>query len=131
MRACLPVCLLAVSALCDLCAVEETYPGELSTIARQGSGSSCRSLYGGFVKWEMGTNVDGSDSRAVQVADETHWPEIEALILVVSDQKKETGSTRGMDNSVRTSTLLDVRCTMRCTSCGSCGVWWRACIRRS
>lgn len=95
-----------VSVLCDLCGVKETYPGELTTIARQGSGSSCRSLYGGFVRWSMGTAEDGSDSLASQVADAAHWPEMEALILVVSDLKKETGSTVGMKNSVKTSKLL-------------------------
>ena len=28
------------------------------------------SIYGGFVRWQMGTKEDGSDSIAVQVADE-------------------------------------------------------------
>ena len=48
---------------------------ELSKIARQGSGSSCRSLMGGFVKWNKGEKTDGSDSYAEQVFDERHWPE--------------------------------------------------------
>lgn len=47
---------------------------DLSTIARQGSGSASRSLYGGFVKWEMGHREDGADSRAVPVAPADHWP---------------------------------------------------------
>lgn len=55
--------------------------GDISVVARQGSGSACRSVYGGFVKWEMGTKTDGSDSRAVQVAPESHWPSLQALIL--------------------------------------------------
>jgi diphosphomevalonate decarboxylase len=63
-------------------------------------------MFGGFVKWEKGELADGSDSRAVQVAPETHWPELEALILVASAEKKETGSTDGMITSVRTSSLL-------------------------
>jgi diphosphomevalonate decarboxylase len=83
--------------------------GEISSIARQGSGSACRSMYGGFVKWERGSSPDGSDSVAVQVASHTHWPELEVLILVVSDQKKATSSTEGMQRSVETSEMLKYR----------------------
>ncbi|CAG8477285.1 8024_t:CDS:1 [Paraglomus occultum] len=82
---------------------------ELSIIARQGSGSACRSLFGGFVAWEMGVNNDGSDSMAVQIADEHHWPELIALICVVSDAKKAIGSTVGMQVTVKTSSLLKER----------------------
>nr|GMD57309.1 diphosphomevalonate decarboxylase MVD2, peroxisomal-like [Ipomoea batatas] len=48
---------------------------QLSAIARQGSGSACRSLFGGFVKWNMGKDENGSDSLAVQLVDEKHWDE--------------------------------------------------------
>lgn len=58
--------------------------GELSEIARQGSGSACRSMYGGFVQWVMGEREDGKDSLAQLVEPETHWPELRVLILVVS-----------------------------------------------
>lgn len=82
---------------------------ELSKIARQGSGSACRSLFGGFVAWEMGENADGSDSQAVQIADVNHWPTLKAAILVVSDDKKDTPSTTGMQTTVATSELFAER----------------------
>ncbi|XP_077230366.1 diphosphomevalonate decarboxylase 2-like [Tasmannia lanceolata] len=83
--------------------------GQLSSIARQGSGSACRSLYGGFVKWVMGNDVSGSDSIAVQLANETHWDDLVIIIAVVSSRQKETSSTTGMRESVETSTLLQHR----------------------
>lgn len=98
-----------VSVLAEVFAVKESYPGELTAIARQGSGSACRSLFGGCVRWEMGASPDGKDSIAVQVADEKHWPELAVLIAVVSDKKKDTGSTEGMRTSVETSSLLPHR----------------------
>jgi len=84
-------------------------PSELSLIARQGSGSACRSLFGGYVAWEMGSSPDGSDSFAVEVASRDHWPDIHALICVVSDDKKGTSSTAGMQRTVETSPLLQHR----------------------
>lgn len=84
-------------------------PSTLSLIARQGSGSACRSLYGGYVAWVQGIQADGSDSLAVQVAPQDHWPDIHAIICVVSDDKKGTSSTSGMQRTVETSSLLQHR----------------------
>ncbi|XP_010877776.1 diphosphomevalonate decarboxylase [Esox lucius] len=83
--------------------------GELSAVARQGSGSACRSMYGGFVQWIMGQREDGKDSVAQQVEPETHWPELRILVLVVSAERKPVGSTSGMQTSVETSSLLKHR----------------------
>lgn len=69
---------------------------EISDIARMGSGSACRSIYGGFVQWHKGVQLDGKDSIAVPVAPASHWPELHVLILVVNDSKKKVGSTSGM-----------------------------------
>ncbi|KAF7365211.1 Diphosphomevalonate decarboxylase [Mycena venus] len=44
--------------------------------------SACRSLLGGFVAWNAGEQPSGLDSHAVQVAPESHWPDIHALICV-------------------------------------------------
>ncbi|OAY38986.1 diphosphomevalonate decarboxylase MVD2, peroxisomal isoform X2 [Manihot esculenta] len=82
---------------------------ELSAIARQGSGSACRSLFGGFVKWNMGKVEDGSDSLAIQVVDEKHWHDLVIIIAVVSSREKETSSTTGMHETVETSLLLQHR----------------------
>ncbi|KAG0088759.1 diphosphomevalonate decarboxylase [Podila epicladia] len=57
----------------------------------------------------MGERADGSDSKAVQIAPETHWPDLQALICVVSDEKKGTSSTEGMQLTVKTSPLLQER----------------------
>ncbi|KAM4631319.1 diphosphomevalonate decarboxylase isoform 2-T2 [Polymixia lowei] len=83
--------------------------GELSGIARQGSGSACRSMHGGFVQWIMGHQEDGKDSLAQQVEPETHWPELRVLVLVASVERKPIGSTSGMQTSVQTSCLLKHR----------------------
>lgn len=38
-----------------------------------------------------------------------HWPEIRAVILVVSDKEKDMSSTSGMETSRLTSSLLGFR----------------------
>ncbi|XP_017296719.1 diphosphomevalonate decarboxylase [Kryptolebias marmoratus] len=83
--------------------------GDLSGIARQGSGSACRSMHGGFVEWIMGSREDGKDSVAQQVEPESHWPELRILVLVASAKRKPIGSTSGMQTSVQTSLLLKHR----------------------
>lgn len=82
---------------------------ELSDIARLGSGSACRSMYGGFVQWEKGVSHDGMDSIAIQICPASHWPDLHVLILVVNEKKKKTGSTNGMARSVITSELIKYR----------------------
>lgn len=97
-----------VRGIADLYELPQS-PKELSLIARQGSGSACRSLMGGYVAWRAGTKEDGSDSIAEEVAPMSHWPEMKALILVVSAEKKGTPSTAGMQTTAETSTLAPAR----------------------
>lgn len=97
-----------VFALAKLMNLKEDH-SQLSAIARQGSGSACRSLYGGFVKWIMGKEENGSDSIAVQLADEKHWDDLVIVIAVVSARQKETSSTSGMQDSCKTSMLIQHR----------------------
>ena len=97
-----------VRAIADLYELPHTAE-ELSRIARQGSGSACRSLFGGYAAWHRGELVDGSDSVAAVIAPTSKWPTIRALILVVSDAKKDVSSTAGMQATVATSTLFATR----------------------
>jgi diphosphomevalonate decarboxylase len=80
---------------------------QLSKIARNGSGSACRSLFGGFVHWIRGT--DHETSFAQQVVDHLHWPEMRVIICVVNDSKKDVSSSLGMAQSVETSPLIKFR----------------------
>jgi diphosphomevalonate decarboxylase len=50
-----------------------------------------------------------SEQLLMQVAPSHHWPELEVLVLVVSDQKKLVSSTAGMQTSVKTSSLMAER----------------------
>lgn len=96
---------------CLVTALAKAYKveGDYSIIARLGSGSACRSVIGGFVRWHKGNQEDGSDSFASQIVPATHWPSIRILILVVNDARKKIGSTPGMQRSVETSELLKHR----------------------
>lgn len=100
---------LAVT-VAELYGLSETLSrSELSKIARRGSGSACRSVFGGFVAWDMGQQDNGDDSLAVPVAEREHWPDLHVLICVVNDGKKGTSSTSGMQRTVETSPLLQQR----------------------
>ncbi len=82
---------------------------ELSIAARIGSGSACRSVIGGFVQWKKGNEKDGSDSHALQIADENHWEEFRIVTGIISNAPKLIGSTEGMKRTVETSRLYQER----------------------
>ena len=94
-----------MSSLCKLYGIQ----GDISVLARRGSGSACRSVLGGFVRWHMGNMEDGTDSIATQLKPASHWPGMRVLICVASDTQKKTSSSVGMKNSVKTSELLKYR----------------------
>jgi diphosphomevalonate decarboxylase len=64
----------------------------LSALARRGSGSACRSLFGGFVEWERGH--DDATSVAHQLHPAEHWA-LYDLVAVVSDAEKAVSSEQG------------------------------------
>ena len=76
----------------------------LSVLARQGSGSACRSIFGGFAVWNLGTRSDGLDDHARPLAPPEHW-DVRMVVAVVSDGPKAVGSTEGMRRSRASSPL--------------------------
>ena len=77
----------------------------LSKIARQGSGSACRSIYGGYVEWKKGEKSDGSDSFAEQILPEEEW-DLSILSVLLEPKQKKILSREGMKRSVETSPFL-------------------------
>jgi diphosphomevalonate decarboxylase len=75
---------------------------DLSILARIGSGSAARSIFGGFVEMHKGLYKNGSDAYAEPLADEKYW-DLRVLIAVTSESKKKTGSTDGMTLSQKNS----------------------------
>jgi diphosphomevalonate decarboxylase len=65
---------------------------ELSRISRLGSGSACRSIFGGYVEWETGET--DLESFAQPLASIEHWNLID-LVAITDNEHKETGSTSG------------------------------------
>lgn len=64
----------------------------LSRLARRGSGSASRSIPGGFVEWQAGT--EEADSFAASIAPPEHWDLVDCVAIVSAGHKK-TGSTQG------------------------------------
>jgi diphosphomevalonate decarboxylase len=82
---------------------------EISVIARIGSGSASRSVYGGFVEWKMGERKDGRDSYAVPIAPASHWRELRNVVAIVDAGRKKVGSEDGMKITAKTSKLYPLQ----------------------
>lgn len=77
---------------------------DLSRLARRGSGSATRSIYGGLVEWQKGT--DDAFSFAQPILENVDFP-IEMLAVLVDTKKKKVSSRSGMQSSVETSPYYD------------------------
>jgi diphosphomevalonate decarboxylase len=78
----------------------------LSILARKGSGSSCRSIYGGFVEWVKGSS--DKTSYAMQLADEK-WLDLRTISAVVSTKERMADTRGGMKIAKDTSPLYAAR----------------------
>ena len=67
-------------------------PREVSTIARLGSGSAARSVFGGWVEWVAGGRHE--DSYAYPLKPRDWWP-VRDIIVIVSQEPKESPSLAG------------------------------------
>ncbi|WP_295728146.1 diphosphomevalonate decarboxylase [uncultured Limosilactobacillus sp.] len=75
-------------------------PRELSRLARRGSGSATRSIFGGLVQWHAGS--DDASSYAEPIIEHVNFG-IEMLAILIDTKQKKVPSRGGMQLSVTTS----------------------------
>lgn len=73
-----------------------------SELARLGSGSAARSIFGGFAEMAPGQRSDGSDAVAHPLLAAQEWP-LEVVVAITDSGSKAVGSREGMNHTMRTS----------------------------
>ncbi|MGB0591703.1 MAG: diphosphomevalonate decarboxylase [Myxococcota bacterium] len=86
----------ALAAATARCAGLSLTWGELSAIARLGSGSGSRSVFGGWAAW------DGPEARPIHPRE--HW-DLAIVVALVSKARKSLSSREAMRQTARTSPL--------------------------
>ncbi|MEO8962396.1 MAG: hypothetical protein ABI325_10965 [Ginsengibacter sp.] len=76
---------------------KKSFYKKASEMARLGSGSACRSMYGGFAIWGHHPNVkESSDQFAIELTDiHDNFKQMQDAILIVDDQQKKVSSSTG------------------------------------
>lgn len=77
-------------------------PTELSRLARQGSGSAARSIFGGFVQMHAGVLDSGADAFAQQLLPPSAW-DLRLVVALTAKGAKALGSTEAMRQTAATS----------------------------
>ena len=77
-------------------------PRELSILARRGSGSAARSIFGGFVEMHRGRSADGLDAYAQPLLEAADWP-LEVVVAITERSAKRINSSTGMRGSAGAS----------------------------
>lgn len=97
----------AALALATSCAAGLTLDAAtLSDLARAGSGSAARSVFGGYVALSCGAAEDGHDAVAAPLHTPEHWP-LRVIVAITCDKVKDIGSTEGMERTRRSSPYWD------------------------
>ena len=78
---------------------------ELSALARRGSGSAARSIFGGLALMAPGIAADGSDAVAQPLSKGADWDLRMVVAVVGGGVEKEVSSRDAMDHCARTSPL--------------------------
>ena len=78
---------------------------DLSILARQGSGSACRSIPSGFVEWLDGNTSETSYATQIFLP---NWWNIADVVAIVSESKKEVSTSTGQQ-SAQSSPFMPVR----------------------
>lgn len=87
----------ALSLACSAAAGVSLTKRELSALARFGSASAARAVYGGFV------SLDAGAEYAEPVFPEDHWPELRIIVVAVASGEKAVSSRKAMELSRTTS----------------------------
>lgn len=95
--------LAALAGACQQALDLDLSPSDLSRLARRGSGSACRSIFGGFVEWEKGH--DDQTSVALPISANQWENELAMIFILINDQQKDVSSRDGMRRTVATSSF--------------------------
>ncbi|WEV64968.1 diphosphomevalonate decarboxylase [Bifidobacterium sp. ESL0732] len=91
----------ALAASASKAAGLDLSPRDLSRLARRGSGSACRSIFGGLVKWNAGHDDESSYAEPVDSGNMN----LAIIVVLISGKKKPISSREAMRRTIATSPL--------------------------
>lgn len=95
--------LAALAGACNEALNLQLTETELSRLARRGSGSACRSIFGGFAEWQKGHSDQTSFAQTIP---SDNWENNLAMLFVlIDDGVKDISSRDGMKRTVETSSF--------------------------
>ncbi|MBF6331959.1 diphosphomevalonate decarboxylase [Nocardia transvalensis] len=80
-------------------------PADLSRLARRGSGSASRSIFGGFTVWHAGTGIGAAGDRSSYAEPIDAALDLALVVAVVDERHKSVSSREAMRHTVATSPL--------------------------